>query len=494
MQTRQQTRKSGQVKRPLLHILTATLLLSAIVFISSCDDVDSPVGGSDLLVSPSNLDFGQVKIAESRTLTVRVSNNGGENITIAAQLRGTDAQSFSIVSQPSGVLAPGISADVQIKFSPTSERAYSASLRVGIETTVDIGLSGSGVTTETPQGPTLASAHVAKGPTIDGSGNDAVWQSAVPLTLTLRQVVSSQASGSHAMTLKSVNDGQNVYFLVEVSDPQSDLLPASWALNGNDASQESNWMRRTSFGQDGFSFMFPVSSNVRGDASSETFETVGCNAACHTTEALENYEGGMYPTQGTVDIWYWKAATTNPQGYADDYVAAGSDGGAMRNERRADDGRSFAQENFSSAGLGFPLRLAGGGNGGLNTTNFIWNDSSVPFNFNSNPATGSAWKNGDFVPGWLLRTDASTSVSRMDIRAKGVYDAAQNRWVIEFSRKLSTGHSDDVNLGGAASVPFSVAYFNNSRKYANFEYSNLGAAPRPSHFGTDERTLWLTLE
>jgi hypothetical protein len=43
------------------------------------------------------------------------------------------------------------------------------------------------------------------------------------------------------------------------------------------------------------------------------------------------------------------------------------------------------------------------------------------------------------------------------------------------------------------SIPFSVAYFDNVRKYALFEYLNLPSAPRPGHFGPDPPVLWLRL-
>ena len=61
---------------------------------------------------------------------------------------------------------------------------------------------------------------------------------------------------------------------------------------------------------------------------------------------------------------------------------------------------------------------------------------------------------GDEVEGYLLRNPKG---SRADVRAKGVW--LDNRWSIEFSRNLNTGHDDDVQFSTDNSYLFGVSRY-----------------------------------
>ncbi len=484
------------LKLPTLrrHTLFRSLLLFLLAtMISACTSDDGPIDDSDFLVSPSSLSFGPVELNEQKILTVEVTNNRSEQLAVAASLEGADTEVYAIVSQPDAALFPGQSGTVEVGFRPLAQRSYSARLTVGLDAAISVPLTGIGLDPDNVL--SLNAVRVSSAPQIDGLADDNAWLASQELQTDLEQVEASSGDNrSFNLRIKSVHDGSSIYFLVRIDDESLHETPNQWTFLGGNAGDEQSW-RRSEEGQDGLSLLFPLSNDVRGDAAGETFAALGCELACHQTSQAENYEGGMYPGGGIIDIWYWKAGTSNPQGLADDYFAVGSDGQIFTNERRGDVGKTFARENFSpdGAGLQLPARVAGTGNNGLNPSRFIWDQTDVNFNVDNNPATNAPWAANDLVPGWLLRVDDNQFASRADIRAKGVFTPGSG-WTIELQRELNTGNTDDAVFAVGSTLPFSISYFDNVRKYATFEYSALASAPRPSHFGSTPRTISLTIE
>jgi hypothetical protein len=279
-------------------------------------------------------------------------------------------------------------------------------------------------------------------------------------------------------------DNEYVYFLAIVEDDTQNDTPNKIVLTGDDPADDANWSIQTN-GQDGIGFIFPITETVTGHKGGD-FSVGGCYTACHTAKFITTYESGMYPFQGEVDIWYWKAGTTNPQSHADDYVASGA------SEKRKGDviGGSFSDENFRDVAAGgnlLPISMPGGDNGGLNKSKHIWDPTSATFDPSANnPGTNQPWKKDDFVSGWKLDVPEQFFPGegyRGDIEAKGVY--MNGKWIVEFKRKINTNSSndDDVVFDTSKDILFSFAFFNNSRKYAEFEYINLSGNPTPGHFG-----------
>lgn len=125
------------------------------------------------------------------------------------------------------------------------------------------------------------------------------------------------------------------------------------------------------------------------------------------------------------DIWYWKAHRTDHAGYADD-----------KTQLYVNDPLPHAKRLISGNGNLFYLVRSG-------------------------DAGEAAYKAlvhldyiGEEVPRFELRTPQG---SRADIKAKGQWE--NGFWTIEFSRRLKTGHPDDVALDPRRSYRFGVSRY-----------------------------------
>jgi len=446
--------------------------------------------GNDLELSQTILDFAIVSNGTSKDIEFTVKNKLSTNITITC----VATTGFTLSNQPAGDLLPGVPSKIAVRFSPTEMRTYSGNLTITTSNNNKYYVQLKGVG-GTPTNLDLNSKFSATAPVIDGE-EDPIWSTAQELSLVLSQVEATYSDKRNInATIKTMYDNEYIYFLVKVADDTRDDIPNKFIFKGGDAKEDKNWLLQTN-GQDGISFIFPTTTNVIGDDASKTFEKFGCYTTCHTTRNYANYEGGSYPSQGTVDIWYWKAGSTNQQGYADDYFASGTDG-KYPNEKRGDEpGNAYADPNYRPLGTGqiLPISVPDGDNNGLDKTRFIWDGTSSPFDAAKNPITGVAWVAGDYVPGWKLNIQTNPFTERADISAKGKY--VSGSWIVEFKRKLDTQNSNnaDVIFKAGSSFLFSFAYFDNTRYYAEFEYLTLSSSPRPGHWGTNPAAISLNLK
>jgi hypothetical protein len=116
------------------------------------------------------------------------------------------------------------------------------------------------------------------------------------------------------LTLRAAYDSDNVYFCVEAPDPngQADEDKEPWEFVGP---APTDWQR------------LPGSVNVMGggagafdedrlafwwNINAQDFATEGCAALCHDVRMRSRN------ADGRADLWYWKAARTNPVGFAED--------------------------------------------------------------------------------------------------------------------------------------------------------------------------------
>ena len=444
----------------------------------------------DLEVSLSSLDFQTINKGASKDLDVMVTNKSSSNFTVNC----VASTGFSVFNQPAGDLLPGVPSKITVRFTPTETKAYIGTLTITTSTNSKYFVQLKGVG-GTPTNLDLTANFTSTEPVIDGD-EDLIWASAPGLDLYLSQVESTYPDKrTYNATIKALYSSEYIYFYVKVKDDTQDDSPNTFLFKGGDASLEKNWTLQTN-GQDGISFMFPSTANVQGDDASKTFEKYGCYTTCHTTTSYLNYEGGSYPTKGNVDIWYWKAVSTNPQGYADDYVGMGSDARSP-NERRGDEpGDVWADPNFRPIGTGdiLPVSVPDGDNNGLDKSKYIWDALSSPFSSAKNNATGSAWAAGDKVPGWKLLTQTNEFTQRADILAKGKYVGGY--WIVEFKRKLDTQNSNnsDAVFKAGNTYPFSFAYFDNTRYYSKFEYLALKSSARPGHVGSTPAVINLIIK
>lgn len=451
---------------------------------------------NDLEVNPRSIDFGNVELNSVSSQEIIITNKISKSIKITCTFN-SGGSDFTLATQKIFDLAAGGSTKIIVNFSPTELRVYGDVLRINTDnnSSYSVNLKGSGVS---PELLTLICDFNATPPVIDGNDYDECWKSAKELFFVMHQIEPSYIDQNKKFngSIKALRDDENIYFLVKIKDDSKNDMPNYFIFKGGDPSKESSWTLTTE-GQDGISFIFPISSNVRGKTLDDTFEKVGCYVACHTTNSINNFEGGSFPDFGTIDIWYWKAGTTGPQGFADDYYAMGQDGKYPK-ERRGDvGGNTFEDPNFrpSGTGLNLPVSVPGGNNNKLDPTRYIWDATSEPFDPKlNNPITNLPWSAGDRLAGWKLRTQDNEFSGRGDIEAKGNYWNGQ--WVVEFKRKLKTEstNGDDIELKKGSTIPFSLGYFDNTRKYAEFEYINLKQNPRPGHYGTNPPVILLQIK
>ncbi|MBU0681424.1 MAG: hypothetical protein KKD73_08385 [Proteobacteria bacterium] len=138
-----------------------------------------------------------------------------------------------------------------------------------------------------------------------------------------------------------------------------------------------------------------------------------------------------YPTKLTLtenvpyvaDIWFWKAMRTDHAGYADDKTH-------IYRTSKSKNAKTLISEN----GQIFYLTRDGDAGEAAYETNLV-------------PGF-----QGDRLPKYTQRQPTE---SRADIRAKGAWQ--DGRWTLEFSRKLATGHDDDIEFQLDGRYPFAVS-------------------------------------
>jgi hypothetical protein len=160
----------------------------------------------------------------------------------------------------------------------------------------------------------------------------------------------------------------------------------------------------------------------------------------------------------TLDMWHWKAARSNPLGFADDkHVIYADPTNTTTGTRKGDDGSSVDSSNKNAAGT-LPLFMAED-DPGANATFLInlpqGSARAVPFD------PGAAYQTGDTIAGNFLQ---AAHGSRAELKAQGSFNAGV--WTVILSRAQATSTpTQDVqfDLSNAANLyGFSAAIFDNA--------------------------------
>lgn len=197
--------------------------------------------------------------------------------------------------------------------------------------------------------------------------------------------ISGTATGA-AVTMRAAYDSTNFYLLAIWVDATKDDLKESWVYDGTD------WTKRSGKGADGSWATIDADGSqwdedrlaIWWDISVTTgftgpFETQGCLTLCH------QHRMGSHTLGERADLWHWKAARTNPQGYADDQRL--NDGTWLGHSMagRADDTGTGMDVNNLSAGLPVSMADDDPGNATASYTRFLFS-SAVPTDPNSRRA------------------------------------------------------------------------------------------------------------
>jgi hypothetical protein len=242
----------------------------------------------------------------------------------------------------------------------------------------------------------LESAPVAVAPVIDGIGDDAVWAKAATAPVTVTEVVGEREGEESVVLVESVYTKTHVYFRVSWPDTSADTTHKTWVWNEDDGKY--------------------VKGEDREDVLALAFEHTGT----FDTNMRVRHDA-------TWDAWYWKAARTNPTGYAMDKTHR------YTKEKPEGEAKEFRAQEGGMVWIARPQDAGG----------------------SATEQRSAPEKKGE--PRVPKYTAVIPSGSAADVRAKGVWQ--DGRWTVELSRKLSTGYADDTAFDVAKSYQFGVAVF-----------------------------------
>ncbi|MHC1727018.1 MAG: ethylbenzene dehydrogenase-related protein [Syntrophobacteraceae bacterium] len=269
--------------------------------------------------------------------------------------------------------------------------------------------------------------------------DDPVWQQMHPIEAQVKGR-GSFAEEEVTVITRAAYTAESIYFLFKWVDPTESVAKESWRFDGR------NWTH-VKGDEDRIALLFEI-TRING------FATRGCTVVCHSPPDVPGKEW-RYATKTAAekgDLWHWKAARSNPYHHADDswLTVAGNPSGSYRTTgRRAD---------------------AGGGGDAANETE----DKAKPF-YMQDPSrkpsvpgfllfeeairipADAVFKTGDMITYRMLR---KPNGSRSDVKAIGKY--ADGGWTVMLSRKLETGHEDDVAFNPRKEYSFAMAVFDDS--------------------------------
>lgn len=253
----------------------------------------------------------------------------------------------------------------------------------------------------------------------------------------LREVsVPLKGGGPGEVALKAAHDNERLYLLAIWPDAKASQS-RYWRYEG-----DLKWAKSET--EDGFSVCWSPG------ALADAFRKEGCGISCH--------EGRhVYPDTGSgfLDFWYWGAqqCALFPQA-RDMWLRQGGEQ-RLRGDRQPEDSDNVPNVSDKYDGpSAFPQFRKEG------------DDRIVPFGRNLKEVTPEwirkYWKEevniGREVPLDLLRARKG---SRGDVLAAARHYDDQGKWVLEISRALVTGNSDDFPLG-LGTVLFAVAVHDDS--------------------------------
>ena len=344
---------------------------------------------------------------------------------------------------------------------------------------------------EVPSASELVSAKTTIVPSIDGVIDDA-WDNATKLFTSTEvpdpgnKVFAGYEGNRNEVTLRSMYDNENIYFLAEWSDAELSFNRQTWYFDPI----ENLWKQelrvpvfnddgviiRQPFYEDKFSFLFNVDNSVAN------WNAQTCYASCHTDVGAEGGYARHYTQPGeTIDMWHWKGVRTNVNGQADDQYQDDT----QPNGRHSDDKDSGGYTNNIQE-----LMVMGTTETVMVPKYFIPAREYYYWITQSEIDAGTAKlitsvnSNGDlgYDGGTINSSDldfqreGSTTAakcipsiytapfvgSRGDIEARGQFMGSG--WVLELKRRLDTGETakQDVNFSSLETMAFGIAVFDNA--------------------------------
>jgi hypothetical protein len=322
-----------------------------------------------------------------------------------------------------------------------------------------------------PEGALIA-YPVDAAPTLDGVADDAAWADAQELVVPVAGGFNNFAVDA---SLKSVYNGDSVYFVLTYADPTESWFRSPWQKQ-----EDGTWKKisdpddkggdNNSVYEDKFAMIWSINNSIKN------FETTGCFVACHAGENPDKkpYGNKYTATEGELgDIWHWKSIRNLGQ-IDDQYL----------------DWTRYDAEKAVEAGRKSDAKESGGYADNFATMPDLDSSKTVPDKTkpgftspNIDMTTGApgyildgekvaldqagldAIPAGSYIPGIVKSQIVG---DRGDISAAWKWE--NGVWTIEFSRKLTTGSDTDVQFSDLTGIYyFGLAIFENAQLRHAFE-------------------------
>jgi len=265
--------------------------------------------------------------------------------------------------------------------------------------------------------------------------DDAVWEKAkgqiVPFDGKERF-----ADKKASVTTKALYTDDSVYFLFKWKDPTLSVAKGAWKYDG------SKWSHQDG-NEDRISLLFEINRI-------NNYATKGCAIVCHVPEGASNAKDGKFGTSTAAemgDLWHWKAARSDPAGFADDTWLTKIS--AEKGGRKSDKGNGGDQKNLTEDKSKPKFMLAPGKK--LAKNDILLASHSVEI------MDYSGFKAGDVL---TYRMPKTPEGSRADIKAVSRY--TDGGWTVMLYRKLDTGNEDDAAFNPRKKYNFTMALFDDS--------------------------------
>ena len=248
--------------------------------------------------------------------------------------------------------------------------------------------------------PELTASKAAKLPVLDGKGDDEAWKAAKELVV---KTGLPQEDVKSQVSLKAVHDGDSICFLAVWPDESENKTHKlkTWSL-----SDEKYVVFDDSEIEDAFTLGFPLEGKFDPDM-----------LAAHESKW---------------DVWDWGAFRSSG-GFAKDKYHLHTKQ-AVPNKK----GKQFASRDES------PIFITR-----------VYDDGTAPWKEVPAPAA----KGPEKVPSYALQTPTGSAA---DVKVQAKW--ADNKWTLEFQRKLNTGNKDDCVLDPAKPIEFAIATFDSVEK------------------------------
>ena len=278
----------------------------------------------------------------------------------------------------------------------------------------------------------LTVKRVKKGP---ASLDDAAWQTVKAIQIPFEG--KEKFEGKKAtVTTKAVYTKEGIYFLFKWDDPTLSVTKGAWKYDGQKwTSIKSN--------EDRISLLFEINRINK-------YATKGCTVVCHVPKGAPNAKDGKFGTSSAAekgDLWHWKAARSDPAGFADDtWVTVISE---KKGGRKSDAGGGGDKKNRTEDKSKPMYMLAPGKK--LGKHGILLAADAVAI------SDYSVFEAGDVITDRMPKVPAG---SRADIKAVSRY--GYGGWTVMLHRKLDTGNEDDVAFNPRKKYNFTMALFDDS--------------------------------